>query len=113
MSGTSWGRYPQPHDQRLLMLRDRDAPLPELTGTALPYGNGRSYGDSCLNSGGTLLCTRGLDRFIAFDAERGLLRCEAGVTGRNQPCATAKSRISDSSTPASQRSTPVAGSKPM
>lgn len=79
MSGTSWGRYPQPYDQRLLMLRDRDAPLPDFTGTALPHGNGRSYGDSCLNSGGTLLCTRGLDRFIAFDAERGLLRCEAGV----------------------------------
>ncbi|WP_257388724.1 FAD-binding oxidoreductase, partial [Tahibacter caeni] len=79
MSGTSWGRYPPPRDQRLWMLRDRDAPLPDFSGTALPHGNGRSYGDSCLNSGGNLLCTRGLDRFIAFDAERGVLRCEAGV----------------------------------
>ena len=33
---------------------------------ALPFGNGRSYGDSCLNSRGTLLLTRGCDRFIDF-----------------------------------------------
>ncbi len=45
----------------------------------LPYGNGRSYGDSCLNDGGTLLHARSLDRFIRFDASTGLLECEAGV----------------------------------
>ena len=45
----------------------------------LPYGNGRSYGDACLNDGGTLLHTRGLDRYIAFDPASGILRCEAGV----------------------------------
>jgi FAD/FMN-containing dehydrogenase len=48
-------------------------------GTVLPYGNGRSYGDSCLNDGGVLLDSRPLDRFIAFDAETGELTCEAGV----------------------------------
>ncbi|MCB1745055.1 MAG: FAD-binding oxidoreductase [Gammaproteobacteria bacterium] len=45
----------------------------------LPFGNGRSYGDSCLNEGGLLLDTRGLDRFIRFDPQRALLRCESGV----------------------------------
>lgn len=45
----------------------------------LPFGNGRSYGDSCLNDRGTLIDARGLDRFIAFDARSGILRCEAGV----------------------------------
>src|SRR6185369_8519450 len=45
----------------------------------LAYGNGRSYGDSCLNDGGTLLHTRGLNRFIGFDPATGTLRCEAGV----------------------------------
>lgn len=58
---------------------ERHAPLPAVDGSLLAYGNGRSYGDVCLNSGGTLLHTRGLDRFIAFDIERGVLRCEAGV----------------------------------
>src|SRR5438105_11627281 len=46
----------------------------------LAYGQGRSYGDCCLNDGGKLLRTAGLDRFISFDSGSGLLRCEAGVT---------------------------------
>ncbi len=45
----------------------------------LPFGNGRSYGDVCLNDGGLLLQTRQLDRFIAFDARTGILDCESGV----------------------------------
>ena len=36
----------------------RRTPLPRgSSGTLLPYGLGRSYGDSCLNEGGTLLTT--------------------------------------------------------
>nr|ART39159.1 H147 [uncultured bacterium] len=46
----------------------------------LPYGLGRSYGDSCLNDGGILLDTSTLRRFISFDELTGTLRCEAGVT---------------------------------
>ena len=46
----------------------------------LPFGNGRSYGDVCLNAGGTLWATRGLDRFLAFDDRTGVIECEAGVT---------------------------------
>jgi FAD/FMN-containing dehydrogenase len=45
----------------------------------LPYGNGRSYGDVCLNKDGVLLTTRGLDRFITFDPLSGVIECEAGV----------------------------------
>src|SRR5579862_1973803 len=47
--------------------------------SVLPYGNGRSYGDSCLNTGAGLLQTRSLDRFISFDSDTGVLCCEAGV----------------------------------
>jgi FAD/FMN-containing dehydrogenase len=54
--------------------------LERVTGPVLAYACGRSYGDSCLNNGGTLLDVRRLDRLIAFDEEAGLLRCEAGVT---------------------------------
>ena len=49
----------------------------------LPYGNGRSYGDCCLNDGGVLLDTRGLDRFIDFDSKSGVMRCEAGILLRD------------------------------
>ncbi|MBX9400125.1 FAD-binding oxidoreductase [Lysobacter sp. BMK333-48F3] len=77
--GQSWGRYPRAR-QRIAPLTDRRRELPSFDGSALPYGNGRSYGDSCLNPGGTLLHARGLDRFLAFDPATGVLRCEAGVS---------------------------------
>ena len=77
----SWGRYPSVQ-QDALRIYWRDEPLPvEATGnkTLLPLGNGRSYGDVCLNDGGILLDCRSLDRFIHFDVVTGILRCEAGV----------------------------------
>jgi FAD/FMN-containing dehydrogenase len=77
-AGTSWGRYPSAR-QTIAELGDRTAPLPVFEGNALPYGNGRSYGDSCLNDGGTLLHTVRLDRYVHFDAQAGIIECEAGV----------------------------------
>jgi hypothetical protein len=77
-AGTSWGRYPRA-TQQIIPLYWRDAPLPDADGSVLAYGNGRSYGDVCLNDGGALLHTRGLDRFIAFDPGTGILHCESGV----------------------------------
>jgi FAD/FMN-containing dehydrogenase len=46
---------------------------------ALAYGCGRSYGDVALNPGGMLIDCRGLDHFIDFDRETGVVTCEAGV----------------------------------
>jgi FAD/FMN-containing dehydrogenase len=76
---SSWAlRLEQPH--RLVSLLDRfESPTFESRVSYLAHGNGRSYGDSCLNVGQGLLLTRGLDRFMRFDAERGVIRCEAGV----------------------------------
>lgn len=77
----SWGNYPAAR-QKALRIEWRHDPLPGLPAgaTLLPHGLGRSYGDSCLNDGGILLDTLGLNHFIDFDPERGLLRCEAGVS---------------------------------
>ena len=77
----SWGRFPRV-SQDAIDLVDRRAGVPGVGGKVLPRGNGRSYGDSCLLPGGTLLQTRRLDRFIQFDATSGVLACEAGVTLR-------------------------------
>jgi FAD/FMN-containing dehydrogenase len=77
---SSWGRVIRaPH--LVFQPGDRRAPFPDLGPhqSVLPYGNGRSYGDSCLNTGGALLHTRRLDKFIAFDRETGLLSCESGT----------------------------------
>lgn len=76
----SWGRWPRPAHRATLALRERPAALPVAAAPLLAWGQGRSYGDSCLNDGGTLLLARGLDRFIAFDPATGVLACEAGVT---------------------------------
>ena len=82
----SWGRYPEAPPARAERLAwNAEAPrrLVALAGrgeTLLAYGRGRSYGDACLNGGGTVLDTAGLDRFLAFDTETGILRAEAGVT---------------------------------
>ncbi|MFO1305779.1 MAG: FAD-binding oxidoreductase [Burkholderiales bacterium] len=75
----SWGRYRRV-SQDAIEQHWRDAILPSGdAGRLLPYGQGRSYGDVAQNGGGTLICTRDLDRFIAFDRERGVVRVESGV----------------------------------
>jgi FAD/FMN-containing dehydrogenase len=51
--------------------------------TFLPFGLGRSLSDVCLNPDGVLLRTPAMDRLLAFDETRGILRCEAGVTLRS------------------------------
>ena len=81
-SHESWGRYPRSQPAQIVELSwASEVPdLNRLPRPILPYGKGRSYGDCCLSNGGTLLDASGLDRFIRFDPETGLLRCEAGVT---------------------------------
>lgn len=56
------------------------AAIESINFSVLPRGQGRSYGDSCLNEGGYLLFTKWLNKFCAFDSDRGLLKCESGVT---------------------------------
>lgn len=75
----SWGRYfHYTHDERVLFWRNEH--LPSTDNKMLPHGLGRSYGDSCLNDGGTLVHTHALNHFIQLDKKNGLLRCEAGVS---------------------------------
>jgi FAD/FMN-containing dehydrogenase len=79
----SWGRFPKARPRALHILRHRDdIAFDELATPACPaviYGNGRSYGDVALLDNGATLHSRGLDRFIEFDHQTGLLRAEAGV----------------------------------
>lgn len=85
---TSWGRLSSPHHEvKLLAGADKVAATISAShgtqGPGLAYGMGRSYGDSCLNPGGTLWLTRGMSRLMSFDPAHGLLRCEAGVLLRD------------------------------
>lgn len=78
----SWGRYPQTEPRAISSInwRQEGLRLDDQAESVLPFGYGRSYGDSCLNDDGVLLDTTGLNRFIAFDSENGILTCEAGVS---------------------------------
>lgn len=48
-------------------------------GAMLAVGNLRSYGDSCLNSLGTIVDMRSMNRVVSLDPETGILEAEAGV----------------------------------
>ena len=79
---SSWGRLSR-HPHETVVLYERDRAGSQIRESALPgiaHAAGRSYGDICLNGEHTAWLTRGLDKFIAFDADTGVLRCEAGVT---------------------------------
>lgn len=76
----SWGRFPKVSQDALAPAWLHEVSLTGVEGTLLPYGQGRSYGDSCLNDGGTVVSSENLRRLISFDPESGVLECEGGVT---------------------------------
>ena len=78
----SWGRYPPAsHKQVVSPKKDGERlSFDEYQQSILPYGQGRSYGDTCLNNGAILIDTSSLSEILSFDTEGGLLRCAAGTT---------------------------------
>jgi FAD/FMN-containing dehydrogenase len=80
-----WGNYPY-HPQRAHAVNWRDDIAAQLARVAtqvestLPFGAGRSYGDSCLAQSDNVLVLRGLNHMISADWQNGVLRAEAGVT---------------------------------
>lgn len=81
---SSWGRLSaHPHDMVGLTDRGRIPGVLAKHRPGIAHGMGRSYGDVCLNPGGILWNTTGLDRFIHFDESTGRLVCEAGVLLRD------------------------------
>ena len=80
----SWGRYPKTAHRAVHKPAWNDQ-IPDILacavpGSLLPYGLGRSYGDSCLNPGRELIDCRRLNRILGFDESTGMLRCESGVS---------------------------------
>jgi FAD/FMN-containing dehydrogenase len=76
----SWGNVIRSKYEIVPLLSRHNAfPSSPSQASVLPYGNGRSYGDSCLNVGAALIPTRCLDRFISMDVDRGIVTCEAGT----------------------------------
>ncbi len=49
-------------------------------GSVIARGLGRSYNNAAQNDGGVVVSTAGLDRVLSFDADSGVVVCEAGVS---------------------------------
>ena len=78
-----WGRFPRARCH--LFRPERRAAVAEtvrakLAPTFIARGLGRSYGDAALNEDGGVLVDDRLDRALAFDASRGILHAEAGLS---------------------------------
>ena len=81
----SWGAYPrlQQVGHECRWRADIPSLLESIVsehGSSLAFGNGRSYGDSCLAASNHVLHLRSLDKFIAADWTAGVLIAEAGVS---------------------------------
>ncbi len=72
----SWGR--NTHIERQAKAW-RSGDLNNASLSSLPFGNGRSYGDSCHNDQGMLLDNRAQSKVISFDETVGEICCEAGI----------------------------------
>lgn len=77
----SWGGLPHARHKDVISVSATHLPdFRNAEGFVLPRGLGRSYGDVCLNDGGTLIDTHALDSILSFDAANGLITCGAGTT---------------------------------
>lgn len=77
---SSWGRLSAcPHRHIVINEPEKIAEQLKSSAPGIAFGNGRSYGDVCLNPNGSLWHTRMLDRMISFDRVTGKLACDAGV----------------------------------
>lgn len=72
----TWGNLPDTNTVKKIKF-EKDL-LKSVSGTVLTYGNGRSYGDVCLNE--TIIETDGLDKFIQIDQQKNLLICSSNLT---------------------------------
>lgn len=81
-SSFSFGNYPKVENQNLIKcFWQKDLKIIEkIEGQILPYGLGKSYGDSCILEGGTLIDISGMNKFISFDEITNILTCYAGAT---------------------------------
>ena len=76
---SSWGRISRDRGRRSVSADAAHLGASSKEGSLLPYGNGRSYGDSCLNDFGMLIDSRRRNAVLRFDTETGVLAAEAGI----------------------------------
>ncbi len=78
MSLNSWGMYPKVNSN-LFTLKTPDELKKFVDGhnEIIPYGNGRSYGDSALAE--NIVYAKPYNNFLSFDEKKGILHAQSGV----------------------------------
>lgn len=76
---TGWGNYPVAESHVISIRSEKDAKN-VIREDVIARGLGRSYADQAINQDRTIAVCTGLDRFLSFDPEKGILECEAGVS---------------------------------
>ena len=71
----SWGNYPKHNSKYYDFDIDNKSSL--FRGKTIPYGNGRSYGDSCLSE--NIIGFKKWNYFLSFNKNSGLLKIQSGV----------------------------------
>ncbi|MGL5109292.1 MAG: FAD-binding oxidoreductase [Vibrio ordalii] len=81
---SSWGNLSrEKHNVRVISRNEDYTKSFDFGSKGICFGVGRSYGDVCLNPGGTLWNMSSVDRVLEFDSANGILRCEAGMLLRD------------------------------
>lgn len=74
----SWGNYPNVESEIFSYKEKVEAKKKVKTLTEfIPYGNGRSYGDSCLQK--TIVYNKEYNNFLNFNEHKGILKCQSGI----------------------------------
>ncbi len=78
MSLNSWGMYPQIDNNKITLKTPNQVQnFIDAHEDIIPYGNGRSYGDSALNK--NIIYTKAYNNFLDFDDKKGILHLQSGV----------------------------------
>jgi decaprenylphospho-beta-D-ribofuranose 2-oxidase len=79
---SGWGRFPRAEAQvyRPEKIAELAAVIAGNSTTLIARGAGRAYGDAAINQSNRVVNLERLNRMLDFNAETGVLRCEAGVT---------------------------------
>ncbi len=75
----NWGNYPvMESDERTFSFDSQLQSLVKESGSFIPRGNGRCYGDGSL--GTTTISTLKYNKILSFDTSKGIFECESGIT---------------------------------
>lgn len=76
MQLNSWGMYPKIKHTTVTLDKNTSETIQE-DKSFIPFGNGRSYGDSALAE--NIIYSKPYNYFLDFDEELGILHCQSGV----------------------------------